>query len=141
MKKFDGIDLKRLIIGSVAGVIISLAIGLVLFWLTIGTVKAYDGGVFSAGYTELSFIVGVLVASALFGLKQNDVISAGILGFIISLITSLLEGFVLKMFWDPMNIQFIIGWWGNHTAILIFVGIMASIGFNLLFSRKNSLNN
>ena len=137
MEKLEGFYLTKIIIGSVAGVVISLVIGLILFWLTYGTVKSHDAGVFSAGYTEFSFIVGVLITSALFGLKQNDVLSAGILGFIIGLLTSLLEGFVLKLFWDPMSVQFIMSYWGNPTVILIFVGIMVSVGFNLFFSRKN----
>ena len=137
MSKLDGIDLRSLILGSVAGLIIALVIGLILFWLTFGTVKLHDAGIFSTGYTEISFIVGVLVSAALFGSKQNDVLSAGILGFIIGLLTSLLEGFVLKLFWDPMAVQFIVGWWGNPTVILVFVGVMASIGFNLFFARKN----
>jgi uncharacterized membrane protein len=137
MKNLEGFDLTRIIIGSVAGLVISLVIGLILFWLTSGTVKAHDAGIFSAGYTEFSFIIGVLVASALFGVKQKDVLSAGIVGFIIGLLTSLLEGFVLKLFWDPMNIQFLMGYWGNPTVILIFVGVIVSIGVNLFFSRKN----
>ena len=134
----DDFDLKRIILGSVAGVAISLVIGLILFWLTSGTVLSYDAGVFSIGYTEISFIVGVLVASGLFGSKQKNIISAGISGFIIGLLTSLLEGFVLKMFWDSMAIQFIMGGWGNPTIILVFVGIMASIGFNLFFNNKKN---
>jgi len=137
MEKFKNLDVTRIIIGSVAGVVISLVMGLVLFWLTFGTVKAHDAGIFSAGYTEFSFIIGVLIASAFFGSKQNDTISAGILGFIIGLLTSLLEGFVLKLFWDSMSVQFIMGYWGNPTVILIFVGVMVSVGVNLLISRKN----
>lgn len=136
MNKLEDFDLKGIIIGSLAGVVISLVIGLILFWLTFGTVKSYDAGIYSIGYTEISFVVGVLVASALFGSKQKDVISAGILGFIIGLLTSLLEGFVLKMFWDSMTVQFIMNWWGNPVVILVFVAIMVSIGFNLFFSSK-----
>lgn len=137
MNTTDDFDLKRIILGSVAGVVISLVIGLILFWLTFGTVLSYEAGIFSTGYTEISFVAGVLVASALFGSRQKDIISAGITGFIIGLLTSLLEGFVLKMFWDSMTVQFITGWWGNPTVILVFVGIIASIGFNLLFTSKN----
>lgn len=133
MEKFKNWDVTRIIIGSVAGVVISLAIGLVLFWMTFGTVPLYDAGVYSAGYTEFSFIIGVLISSALFGTKQNNTISAGILGFIIGLLTSLLEGPVLKLFWDPMTVQFIMGYWGNPTVILIFVGVMVSVGVNLFF--------
>ena len=137
MEKFKNLDVTRIIVGSVAGVVISLVIGLVLFWLTFGTVTAHDAGVFSAGYTEFSFIIGVIIASAFFGSKQNDILSAGILGFIIGLLTSLLEGPVLKLLWDPMTVQFIMGYWGNPIVILIFAGVMVSVGVNLFFSRKN----
>ena len=133
----DNIDLKGIIIGSVAGLAISLVIGLILFWLTFGSVLSYDGGIFSTGYTEISFIAGVLIASLIIGLKQKDVISAGISGFAIGLLTSLLEGFILKMFWDPITVQYIIGWWGNPFVILVFVGILAGIGANLFVSSKN----
>ena len=136
---FEGFNLKRIMVGCIVGLVMSLVIGVILFWITVGTVKAYDMGVFSAGYTEISFIVGVVVASALFGLKQKNILSAGIVGFIIGLLTSLFEGFVLKLFWDSMSVQFIMGYWGNHYIILIFVGVMVSIGFNLFFSRKNSI--
>lgn len=132
----DGIDFKSIVTGSLVGVVLSLVVGLVLFWLTFGTAELYDAGAFSAGYTEISFIVGVLLASALFGVKQKDWISAGIVGFIIGLLTSLLEGFVLKLFWPPMDVLFIMGYWGNPTIILIFVGVMAGIGFNRFFSRE-----
>ncbi len=81
MEKLENFDLTKIIIGSVAGTVISLVIGVILFWLTFGTVPAYDAGVFSQGYTEFSFIVGVVVAAAFFGVKQNDVVSAGIVGF------------------------------------------------------------
>lgn len=133
----DNIDLKGIIMASAAGVVISLVIGLILFWLTFGSVLSYDGGIFSTGYTEISFIAGVFVASVIAGLKQKDVISAGISGFIIGLLTSLLEGFLLKMFWDPITVQYIIGWWGNPTVILVFVGIIAGIGANLFVRDKN----
>lgn len=139
MKKFEGFDLKRLIIESVAGLAISLAIGVILFWLTLGTVKFYDAGVYATGYTEFSFVIGVLIAAALFGSMERDILSAGILGLIIGLLTTLLEGFVLSLFWSPMTVQLVMGWWGNHAVILIFVGVMASIVFNLFFSRNNSI--
>lgn len=135
----ENFDFKKIIIGSITGVIISLVIGVILFWLTFATVKSYDAGVFSAGYTEFSFVIGVLIAAIIFGLKQNDIISAGITGFIIALLTTLLEGFVLKLFWDPMRIQYIMGYWGNHAVILIFVGIVVSIGFNQFFQKKIKL--
>ena len=137
MQKFENIDLTGIVIGSLAGIVVSLVIGVFLFWLTFGTVQAYDAGVFSAGYTEFSFIVAVLVAAAFFGVKQNNAVSAGIVGFIIGLLTSLLEGPVLKLLWDPMTVQFVMGYWGNPTVLLIFVGVIVSIGFNLFFSRKN----
>ena len=57
----DNIDLKGIIMASAAGVVISLVIGLILFWLTFGSVLSYDGGIFSTGYTEISFIAGVFV--------------------------------------------------------------------------------
>jgi len=139
MKKFEDFDLKRLLIESVVGLAISLAIGVILFWLTLGTVTFYDAGVYSAGYTEFSFIIGVLIAATLFGSMERDILSAGILGLIIGLLTTLLEGFVLSLFWSPMTVQLVMGWWGNHAVILIFVGVMASIGFNLFFSRNNSI--
>lgn len=139
MKEFDSFDLKKLIIGSVAGLVISLAIGLILFWLTLGTVQLYDAGVFSTGYSEFSFVVGVLIAAALFGSMEKNIISAGILGFIIGLLTSLLEGFVLSLFWSPITVHFIIDWWGNPTVLLIFVGVMASVGFNIFFSTRDSI--
>ena len=132
----EDFDLKGIILGSVAGVVIALVIGLILFWLTLGTVQTFDTGIVSTGYTEISFIVGVLVASVLVGSKQKDMISAGISGFIIGLLTSLLEELVLKMFWDSMTVQFIIDWWGNPTVLLVFFGIIVSIGVNLFFTNK-----
>lgn len=139
MINFDGFELKRLIIDSLAGLAVSLVIGIVLFWLTLGTVQFYDAGVYSTGLTEISFVVGVLVASALFGSMKKDIISAGILGLIIGLFTSLFEGLVLSFFFSPMAVQFVMDWWGNPTVILIFVGVLAGIGSNIIFSRKNQI--
>ena len=136
MEKLENFDLTGIIIGSVAGIVISLVIGVILFWLTFGTVQAYEGGIYSQGYTEFSFIIAVAVAAAFFGVKQKDTISAGIVGFIIGLLTSLLEGFVLKLLWNPMTVQSIMGYWGNPTVLLIFVGVIVSIGFNLFFQKN-----
>ena len=137
MVNIDSFDLKKLIIGSVTGLAMSLFIGIILFWLTLGTVQQYDAGVYSTGFTEFSFVVGVLIAAALFGSMENDWISAGILGFIIGLLTALLEGLVLGIFFSPMTVQFIIGWWGNHFAILIFTGVIAAVVSNMIFSKKS----
>ena len=137
MKKSEDFDLTHFIIENVAGLALSLAVGVILFWLTLGSVIAYDGGIYTAGFTEISFILGVFVASALFGVRQKDILSAGILGFIIGLLTSLLEGFVLKLFWSPMTVWSIMSYWGNHIIILMFFGLLVSIGFHMFFSRKN----
>ena len=130
-------DLKRLIIGSVAGLVISLVIGLVIFWLTLGSVKLYDAGVYSTGFTEFSFVVGVVIAAALFGSMERDIVSAGIVGFIIGLLTCLIEGFVLSLFFAPMTVQIITGWWGSQT-ILIFAGVIVAVIFNRIFSKKSN---
>ena len=130
-------DLKRLMIGSVAGLVISLVIGLVIFWLTLGSVKLYDAGVYSTGCTEFSFVVGVVIAAALFGSMERDIVSAGIVGFIIGLLTCLFEGFVLSLFFAPMTVQIITGWWGSQT-ILIFAGVIVAVIFNMIFSKKSN---
>ena len=86
---------------------------------------------------KIKYILAFLIAAALFGSMERDIVSAGIVGFIIGLLTCLFEGFVLSLFFAPMTVQIITGWWGSQT-ILIFAGVIVAVIFNMIFSKKSN---
>ena len=43
---------------------------------------------------------------------------------------------IVSKIYYKYDFWFINGYWGNHTVILIFVGIIVSVGFHMFFQKR-----
>ena len=113
--------------------IISLIIGLVVFILI---PYPYHLNRHGAGISWISFVIGVALSSCLVGLAKEDKVQAGIFGLIIGLLTSLFEVSVVSLLVGQLNGELFSVFIGNQTLLLMIVGLIFSIGANLIPKDK-----
>ena len=114
-------DLTELIIESVIALLISTVIGIIVLAITWGTIGGNLIYGYDSGLTWLSFPLGVFIVAGFFGFLKEDKISAGVIGFIIGLLTSLFEGSAISLIWGGRIAQIFSYLWGNQALILIII--------------------
>lgn len=81
-----------------------------------------------------SFVIGVAVAGIGLGLISDDMVFAGIAGGITGLLTAMLKGVVISIFWGGWASNMFGAMYGGQFLLLIFVGAIFAAGSNLLLN-------
>ena len=120
----DG-GLIDLILPIIIGLIGSLIIGLILFWIM--------GG-------EAPFWIAVILSTGFLGLILDDPISSAISGGVVGLLTGLLDSSIVGIFYGGIGSSLYGMAFGNHWIIFLIVGAIVAFIVNKFFSG-DSVNN
>ena len=141
MNENKNIDWKEILKYSIVGIVLSLILGTIFYYLFSFTVyKQIEYTYYmSLGIFPFSFCIGLIISVLILTPRIKNMNDSIIVGFLIGLFTGLLQNSVILMVYGGQQLMYFLEFVGNQTIILIILGVIfAYIGNVYLKGKFNS---
>ena len=131
-KSFNVVDIVKF---TIIGLICSLLLGFLLYYVTQFTVYQYSLMV-STGLTVVAFPAAVIISVIILSAYMKTRNDAMVMGLLVGVLTGLLQSWVITLFMSKMKGAWFNDYIGSQVFLLVILGIIAAyLGYSYLKPR------
>ena len=131
-KGFNVVDIVKF---TIIGLICSLLLGFLLYYVTQFTVYQYSLMV-STGLTVMAFPAAVIISVIILSAYMKTRNDAMVMGLLVGVLTGLLQSWVITLFMGKMKGAWFNDYIGSQVFLLVILGIIAAyLGYSYLKPR------